>query len=102
MTMLKVFWNNMGQILAHLPLTLSDSLDPKEVSQHRVNLFICLLFLLITPWWVLYWHTELWERYFQLWQGVAVFAGGELGLIMGKKALSKPNGNNPNGPNGTI
>lgn len=83
-----MFWANLKEILKNSPLVLSDTYDPKDVSQNRLAFFILFLFVISTPLLLLWLAPHLSEKFVPYWQGSSALLGGQMFANIGKKAIT--------------
>ena len=57
-----MFWANLYSIFQNLPLILSDTTDPKDISFTRVTCALCIIFLIITASYVLIFVPQYFEK----------------------------------------
>ena len=90
---------NIKQIWTNLPLTLSNTKDPADISIDRVLVFICLSFLLLSVIIMMVWLPNLLKDMLSYWQSLLAFVGGLLFNNTGKKLIDTKGGAN-NGKDG--
>ena len=49
-----MFWNNLRQVISNLPLTLSESYDPRDISLNRVIIALLAITVLVIVYRMLY------------------------------------------------
>lgn len=97
--MWKMFIQNMKNILANLPLVLSDSHDPLDISLNRCVTLLSCIFVFSSPLIVMHWYPELVDKFLSYWQGAATYLGAQMVGNIAKTKINNSNGgiNNGNG-----
>lgn len=89
-----MFLRNLKRIIANLPLTLSDSYDPKDVSLNRIITLIVVIFVFGSPYVILRFYPEMLEPFLPYWQGATTYLAAQTaGNLIKKKYMSGGNGN---------
>ena len=80
-------WENIKLLWSNLPLVLSETDRPQDISLNRVMFVLYGLFVLATPFVVLWLLPAIVDRFLPFWQGVAALLGGQTFAQLGKKAI---------------
>lgn len=82
-----MFWQNVRGIVSNLPLTLSDSYDPKDLSLNRLITALVVVNALGVMWYMIL-HPELIDRLVGLWERLLAFLGAQVvGANMIKRGI---------------
>ena len=80
-------WENLKIVWRNLPVVLSETDDPKDVSLNRVAFFLYTVFVIASPFVILWFLSGMSEKFLPYWQGVAALLGGQTFANIGKKMI---------------
>lgn len=75
-----MFWSNLRGVMSNLPLTLSDSYDPKDLSLNRIITALMVVNALGLMWYMVL-HPEVIDRLMGLWERLLAFLGAQVTVV---------------------
>ena len=70
-------WQNLIAIWQNLPLILSDTTDPRDVSLNRVVTVAVAVVILLSPPIVWLCFSDWWDKFFEAWKLLLAFLGAQ-------------------------